>query len=153
MDVEKWDRRFLAHAEFVSQWSRDPSTKVGAVITREKVIVSSGYNGFPRSMPDRVESYVNRDEKLSRIIHGEVNALIFSQQSVEGCTLTTFPFSPCDRCSVILLQAGIKRFVFPALPADKVERWGKSMETAKQYITECGATWTEYQPVVQGVQG
>ena len=50
---EKWDRRFLALAEHVADWSKDPSTKTGAVIVRpDRTIASMGYNGFPRGMAD-----------------------------------------------------------------------------------------------------
>jgi dCMP deaminase len=146
--AEKWDRRFLQMAQLISTYSKDPSTKVGAVIVAGKVLVSAGYNGLPASMPDKAEYYDNREEKYSRILHGECNALLFAGRSVKGMTCVTWPFSPCDRCCVLLLQAGISRFVFPQLPADKAERWGDSMAKAKGYIEECGAWWTEYPPVV-----
>jgi len=47
LDQEKWDNRFLDLCEHVSEWSKDPSTKVGAVITEGIHIVSIGYNGLP----------------------------------------------------------------------------------------------------------
>jgi len=140
---DKWDRRFVQLAQFISEWSKDPSTRVGAVITRDRRIVSTGYNGFPQGMSDDAALYANREEKYSRVIHGETNALIFANQSLEGATLHTWPFAPCDRCAVQMLQAGIRRFVFPKLSADKVERWGASMERSKLFFKECGATWVE----------
>ena len=133
----KWDRRFLGLANHISAWSRDPSTKVGAVITKNKKIISVGFNGFPQRMPDFKEHYDNREEKYSRVVHGEVNALLFAGQSVEGCTLYTTPFMPCDRCFVTMVQAGIIRFVFPKATEDQITRWGPAFEKVRRYASEC----------------
>src|SRR5438067_13784295 len=103
MISEKWDIRFLRLAELVSSWSLDPSTKVGAVIALEKRLVSIGFNGFPSGMDDDPNLYLNREEKISRIIHGEINALLFAK-NVLNCTLYTFPMPPCERCCVQFLQ-------------------------------------------------
>jgi dCMP deaminase len=76
-----WDQRFLSMAKFVSEWSKDPSTKVGAVVvTEENVVVSIGYNGFAQAMPDVQSYYAKREEKYSRIIHSETNAIVLSSQ-------------------------------------------------------------------------
>ena len=47
-----WDKRFLDLAEYISSWSKDTSSKVGAVIVHNKRIVSTGYNGFPEGYDD-----------------------------------------------------------------------------------------------------
>ncbi len=142
--TEKWDRRMLGLARVIASFSKDPSTQVGAVIaTVRKEILSMGFNGFPRGMEDKPEWYSNREEKYSRIIHGEINALIFARQSVEGCTLYTYPFAPCDRCCVQMLQAGIAHFVFPTLSESARERWESAIDKAKEYMGDCHITWTE----------
>lgn len=134
----KWDWRFLALAEHVSRWSRDPSTKVGAVIADDqKRVVSLGFNGFPQGMGDHPERYENREVKYSRVVHAEINALIFARGVPAGATLYTFPLMPCDRCVVQLLQAGIRRFVAPQASLDHVERWGAAFERTREYIREC----------------
>ena len=144
MNQKKWDRRFLSLAEFISQWSKDPSTKVGAVIVEAgKRIVSLGFNGFAQSMPDRLEFYLEREEKYSRIVHGEINALIFARRSVEGMTLYTYPFMPCDRCAVQMIQAGIKRVVAPMATEEQLKRWGRSFEKTRQYFSESGVELLE----------
>jgi dCMP deaminase len=141
---EKWDKRFLELAAHVSQWSRDPSTKVGAVIARpDHTIVSLGFNGFPRGMNDDPELYNNRDEKYSRIIHGEVNCLIHAYQRVDGYSLYTYPLGCCDRCAVQLAQAGIKRFIFPKTPSDLLVRWGSITEKTKKYLDEMKLEYIE----------
>jgi dCMP deaminase len=142
---EKWDRRFLEMAKLVSTWSKDPSTKTGAVIVRpDKTIVSVGFNGFPKAMRDNLDWYANREEKYSRIVHCEVNAVLHSFESLKGYMLYTYPFASCDRCVVQMLQAGIDRFVFPVPTADAISRWGDAFDKTKKYIVQCGASYQEY---------
>jgi dCMP deaminase len=140
---DKWDLRFLEVARLVSTWSKDPSTQTGSVIVRDRKILSVGYNGFPKTMNDSAELYANREEKYSRIVHCEINALIQAEVSVKGATLYTWPFCSCDRCAVQMIQAGITRFVFPETAPDKVERWGKAFDRSKTYFKECGVAFTE----------
>lgn len=134
-----WDLRMLNFAKVVSEWSKDPSTKVGAVIVKGKNrVVSTGYNGFPTGMEDNSDNLNNREEKYSRIVHGEINALLFAERSVDGCTLYTYPFLPCDRCFVQMAQAGIKRVVAPSATPDQLTRWGAAFEKVKRYGIEMG---------------
>lgn len=142
---EKWDRRFLEMASLVASWSNDPSTQTGAVVVgADKRVISVGFNGFPAGMPDDYQLYANREEKYSRILHCEVNALLFARGDLpEGTTLYTFPFMSCDRCVVQMLQAGIRRFVAPAATAEQLTRWGAAFERTKKYIAECGGTLIE----------
>ena len=141
----KWDIRFLQLAKLVSTWSKIPSTQVGACIVRpDKSVCAVGFNGFAKSMNDDASLYSNRETKYSRIIHGEINALLFAREPVQGYTLYTWPFLPCDRCCVQMLQAGIIRFVAPALEGDAVKRWQESLDRTKSYISEANAEWIEY---------
>src|SRR5690242_18395881 len=103
--VEKWDRRFLDLAKFVAQWSKDPSTKTGAVITRGREVVSVGYNGFPRDVEDAPERYNDRELKYKLIVHCERNALLFAKQDLSGCTLYTYPFMSCTPCAGMVIQS------------------------------------------------
>jgi dCMP deaminase len=145
VSLTKWDQRFLSLAKEISKWSKDPSTQCGAVITEnDHRIVSTGFNGFPSLMEDRQEWLSDRQEKYSRIIHAEVNALIFAGRRLpEGSVLYTHPFLSCDRCVVQMLQAGIRRFVAPKPTADQLVRWGAAFERTRKYILECGGTFLE----------
>lgn len=137
--ASKWDIRYLQFAHHVSTWSKDPSTQTGAVIVKpNKTVLSVGFNGFPQNMSDSPLLYDNREEKYSRIVHCEVNALILAEGSARGCTLYTWPFASCDRCCVQMLQAGIARFVYPSIPAHLVERWGTLLDKTKKYLAEAG---------------
>jgi len=138
MSGRKWDLQFLDMAKLVSSWSKDPSTRTGAVITRpDRTVVSVGFNGFPMSMPDDPAFLGDREEKYSRVIHCEINALLFSREPLNGYSLYTYPFLSCERCAVTMIQAGIKRLVAPVAAPDKLERWGKSFEKTRRYCGEC----------------
>lgn len=140
----KWHLRFLELAKLVASWSKDPSTQVGAVIVNPSLhIVSIGFNGLPQTMIDRPEYLNDRDEKYSRIIHGEMNALLFANQPVAGCTLYTYPCLSCDRCAVHMIQAGIRTFVAPRPTDDMLARWADSLERTRKYVRECGGTLIE----------
>jgi len=139
---QQWDHRLLDMAQLVSTWSRDPSTKVGAVIvTPENVVVSVGYNGFAQAMPDLSKHYANREVKYSRIVHSETNAIVLARKDVRGHTLyVTLP--PCDRCAVTIIQSGIVRVVCPEVVGDDAfERWKEAFDKAGQYFAESGVAF------------
>jgi dCMP deaminase len=139
----KWDRRFLELAETVAGWSKDPSTKTGAVIVRpDKTVVSLGYNGFPRRIKDDKKLYENREAKYKRVVHCEMNALISSRERIEGYTLYTWPFFSCARCVVHFIQAGIDRCVAPKIPEELKERWEKELELAVALCKEANVEVT-----------
>lgn len=90
-----WDRFYLRGAEWISSASKDPSTKVGAVIVRpDRTVASVGYNGFPRKIADTPERLNDRDTKYELIVHGEMNAMAWAREPVDGYTLYTWPFLP-----------------------------------------------------------
>ena len=127
---------YLDIAESIAQKSKNPSTKVGAlIVTINGEAVSWGYNGFPKSMPDKLEWLENRVEKYERVIHAEHNAILFAKQSLEDCTLYTYPFMPCHKCALIILQVGIRKVVAPAyIP----ERWQEAMVRSRGYMEDNG---------------
>ncbi len=137
--MNKWDKRFLEMAKLVSTWSKDPSTPTGAVIVRpDRSIASTGFNGFPRNMPDLEEKYEDRENKYNRIIHCEMNAALFSHDhTMQGYTLYTWPFLSCHRCFVHMVQIGITRFVCPIPNADILSRWSDSISMVYTYAKEC----------------
>lgn len=96
-------------------------------------------------MEDKSEWYDNREEKYTRIVHGEINALIFAGRPVDGCILYTYPFMPCAHCATIMIQAGITRFVAPIPTDDQLDRWADHFARTKKYATECGIEVVEYE--------
>ena len=140
-----WDLFYLEVAKTVSLKSKDPSTKVGAVLARKnRSLISVGFNGFPQAMPDKSDFYLDRKEKYSRIIHAEMNALIYSEnKNLKESTLYTWPFSACDRCFVVMVQAGVERFVAPKPPELLQEVWTNSFLKVKEYANECNVELVE----------
>ena len=97
----------------VANWSKDPSTKCGAVITHpDHRVVSVGFNGFPKGTSDDIELYNNRDEKYRRVVHSEKNAILFAKGiDLNDCIMYIVPMPPCSQCAGMIIQSGIKRVV------------------------------------------
>ena len=131
---KNWDQRFLQLAAMVASWSKDPSTKVGAVIVRpNRTVASVGFNGFPRGMSDSPTLLNNREAKLSRTIHAELNAILNAEGPVRGFTLYC-THDPCDRCAVSIIQAGVVKVVSGPAPP----HWHGSCYQADEYFCEAG---------------
>lgn len=129
-----WTRRFIDLAHHVSKWSKDPSTKVGAVIVDGKRIVSVGFNGPPAVTMDKPMS---REEKLLRTVHAEENAVLFSARNIKGCTIyVTHP--PCAHCTAILIQSGISRIYFDYPSPEFMTRWADHINTSNAMCSEAG---------------
>lgn len=136
--LTSWDIKHLNKAEFVSRNSKDPSTKVGAVITTmSNRPVSEGYNGLPQRVADTQERLNNRELKYKMIIHGELNALIFAQRDVTNCKLYTYPFMPCSVCAGIMIQAGISDVI---APYSDNPRWADMFQLSLEMFHEAGVT-------------
>lgn len=113
-DLMKWDLRFLGLAKYISAWSKDPSTQIGAVIVdQRRRVVSVGYNGLAQGVEDIVERLENREIKYKMFLHAERNAIIFAGHKLDNCTIYTYPFMPCAACAAMVIQSGITRVVAP----------------------------------------
>ena len=144
--VKKWDKRFLSLAREISKWSKDPSTKVGAVITDDKQrIISLGYNGFPRQVNDTTERLNNREDKYQYTVHAEMNAMLFAQRDLTDARLYTWPFSPCANCTGAIIQSGIRTIISLIPTSEFNERWGQSFEIAKMMFEESHKTLFLYE--------
>ena len=134
-----WNHRFLQMTDMIAGWSKDPSRGVGAVIvTPEKQILSTGFNGLPRGyqdLPERLE----RPAKYDIIVHAEMNAIIQCARygvSPIGCCLFS-SFSPCVNCAIAIVQSGIQQVVsYEPIPGD--EHWNQSIDKALDIFEETG---------------
>lgn len=141
--VNKWHHRFLGLAWYTSQWSKDPSTKVGAVIVRpDKTICSLGYNGFPRGIEDTPSRYEDRNIKYSLVVHAELNAILNAKEDMKGYSLYIWPFGSCERCAVHVIQSGIKYVYYPK-EESLHERFKKSHALANNLYRQAGLIVTE----------
>jgi dCMP deaminase len=140
----KWDTRFLGLAAYISAWSKDPSSQVGAVITDGNRIVSLGYNGFAAGVEDHPDRLADRDRKLNLTIHAEENAMIFAKRDLSGCTVfVTHP--PCPRCASKLIQEEVGRVVFIVPSDDFLSRWGDDIELSLEMYGEAGIKVSSYE--------
>lgn len=144
MSQAAWDEYLLAGAAWASTKSKDPSTKVGALIARpDHSVASTGFNGFPRGIKDTPERLNDRPTKYSLILHAESNALDTAREDLTGYTLYC-TFMPCDRCFVRVIQAGIKRVVFPKPTPDQLTRWGDAFNLVLQLAEEANIEMMEF---------
>tara|TARA_B110000014_G_C19758257_1_gene394922 strand:- start:161 stop:595 length:435 start_codon:yes stop_codon:yes gene_type:complete len=138
--MANWNERFLNLAIHISQWSKDPSTKVGCVVVGpDHEIRSTGFNGLPRGIEDNDERLNNREIKYPMICHAEENAIMHAARigiSLKECTAyVTWP--PCTRCARSLIQAGILTVIYPK-NTEIPERWASDFELSMNMFKEAG---------------
>lgn len=149
--MDKWDRRFLEMAELVATWSScfQENRQVGAVIVKDKRIMTTGYNGAPSG----IVSCKTRGECLRRkmnvasgtqlelcyAVHAEQNAIAQAAKlgvSVEGATLYC-THQPCVICCKMIINSGIKRVVY---------RYGYPDEFSIKLFAEAGISVEQLDP-------
>ena len=134
-----WWPRYLGIAREVSTWSKDPSTKVGAIAVGNKgQILAQGYNGYPRGMDD--SDYSDREEKYKKIVHAEMNCIYnasWNGVSLDGADLFVYGLPVCHECAKAVIQVGILRVICPYNP-DWPKKWQESFDLTKQFFEEAG---------------
>jgi len=136
-----WQDYFMDLAEVVAFKSKDPSTKVGCVLVGlHNNILSTGYNGFARGVDDSEARYLNRDLKLSMIVHAEANAVAAAARVGANLYASTAVITkpPCPQCAALLIQAGVCRIVCPE--NDPESCWFHSNKLALDMFRE--SRWT-----------
>ena len=139
--TNKWDRRFLALAQHIATWSKDPSRKIGAVAVGEhRNILATGYNGFPARIIDTEERLNNRDLKYDLVVHAEMNCIYNAGKegvSLRRATMYVWGLPVCHECAKGIIQAGFYRVVI----ADENytdEKWINSFEKTQKLFREAG---------------
>ncbi|MDP5061928.1 MAG: dCMP deaminase family protein [Maribacter sp.] len=108
----KYDRAYLRMAKEWGMLSSCKRKQVGAIIVKDRMIISDGYNGTPTGF----ENYCEDEDGYTKwyVLHAEANAILKvagSTQSCQGATLY-ITLSPCRECSKLIHQSGIKRVVY-----------------------------------------
>lgn len=139
----KWDTRFMKLAREIASWSKDPSSKIGAVIVNDdRRILATGYNGFPKGIEDTEERLNDREQKYPRIMHAEMNALmhaLHSGVSVKDATIYVYGLPVCPECTKSIISAGIKRIVISPDPYVYITPWTEKWKNVSyQMIQEVG---------------
>jgi len=146
-----WPQYFMTIAYVVAMKSKDPSTKLGAIIVGEdNEIRSTGYNGIPRGIEDKEVLYTDKSYKYLIENHAEENAILNAARigvSVKNCTMYV-PWFPCVNCARLIIQAGISSIVyhrqFPGNSAECFDHWKKSMKLSRDIITNSSVRLEEY---------
>lgn len=136
----KWQARFYRLAQLVGSWSKDPSTRNGAVIVdAERRVVSLGYNGFPRGVGDDAQRYDDRKEKYGLIVHAEANAILNARLPLQGTALIATMF-PCSNCTKMIVQSGVAAVYAPAprSPTHPDDTWAVDARHSKLMLEEAG---------------
>jgi len=141
---KKWDTRFINIAKEVSTWSKDPRTKVGAVVVKDKRIISTGYNGLPCSLSDIPERLQDRETKLRLTVHAEMNALM-QVGGVQGTTIYVYGLPPCNNCIKHILSSGVVRVVWASVDSDTHSpEWFEGLPEIHSLMSEAGVVMEEF---------
>jgi len=154
--MNNWDQYFLDMCLFVANKSKDPSTKVGAVIVGpDNEVRGTGYNGFPRGIHDTEARLKDRDTKIKLVVHAEMNAVLAAARvgiPLLGSTMYIWAFDaktkqtwggpPCTRCAVEMIQAGIAEVRVP-VPKGIPERWQADLDYSRGILLEAGVKYHE----------
>jgi dCMP deaminase len=135
--MDRWDKYFMRQAREASLMSKDPSTKIGAVLVKDRNIKGTGFNGFPRGVSDDAR-LLHQSTKYPLIIHAEMNALIDAGHDARGSTLYMYGIAatPCVNCTKHLIQAGVVKVYVAGKPLP--ERWAEEVGHASCILEEVG---------------
>lgn len=108
----RYDKAYLRMANTWSELSHCTRKKVGAIIVKDDMIISDGYNGTPSGFDNCCENEGN--ETHWYVLHAEANAILKVAKSTHNCAGATLylTLSPCKECSKLVIQSGISRVVF-----------------------------------------
>ena len=139
----KWDKRYLDIAKGISLWSKDPSSKIGAVAIGEKgQVLATGFNGFPRGIADTDQRLNDRETKYQYVVHAEMNAIYnatYNGVALDGATLYVYGLPICSECAKGIIQVGIKRVVMPDM--EYPVKWVNSFSHSAAMFREAGVEY------------
>ena|ERR1017187_6944669 len=139
-EIMSWDEFFFRHVYLAALKSRDPRTKIGAVLVKDGIIISEGMNGFPRKVLDLPERYADQETKYKFICHAENNAILNACRhgiSTMGSICYTNSI-PCCECAKSLIQSGVLEIVVHKQWPEMHEKWQESIKISKIMFKESG---------------
>ena len=146
-----WTDYFYNIAQQVKEKSKDERTKVGAVIVgKDKEIVSTGYNSFPRGIDDWKPERQQRPEKYYWFEHAERNAIYNAARigvSTKGCTMYLTCGMVCADCARAIINAGIVRIFLKRGGGAKSDKWIESAARSEMMFEEAGVSVQYYDDV------
>lgn len=146
-----FDVTCMKQVYLAAERSKDPRTKIGAVLVKDKNIIGTGYNGFARKVSDSPERYADRELKYKFVVHAEANSVLTCARlgiSTMGSILYTNG-TPCNECMKSIIQGGIVEVVihkqWPEMDSDK---WREATKISNVMLAETGITIRELDSVL-----
>ena len=139
----EWTDYFLQIAEVVKLKSKDQSTQIGAVIVgKDREILSTGYNSFPRGLDDNLPERQERPVKYFYFEHAERNAIYNAARvgiPLDGSIIYLTSGLPCSDCGRAIINSGIKIvYCKRECTTKNKEKWVESQEISHKMLLECG---------------
>jgi len=126
----------------VSTWSKDPSTKVGAVLVGSNgQVLSQGYNGFPRGLDDDLSLYRVKEFKYQHIVHAEENCVynaVYNNTPIKDSKIYITGLPICHNCAKVIIQCGISEVIIDTLPN---KNWTDSAIIAAKMLRDCSVEY------------
>ncbi len=148
-----WDEYFIRKVYFVAGKSKDPSTKIGAVLVKNHTALTDSWNGFARNVKDLKKRYNDRQVKYLYICHAELNAIINCGRNGTS-TIDSILYSqsiPCENCGKYIIQAGIREIVYHK-QWSMSDRWKNFSDISLNMFKEAGIKIRVFDKVL-GIQG
>ena len=151
----RWVEYFRTLAHTVKLKSKDENTQIGAIIVgKDKEIVSTGYNSFPRGLQDNIKGRQERPEKYFWFEHAERNAIYNAARigvSTKGCTMYLSCGIPCSDCSRGIINSGITRIFCEKGDVTKGKHWEENYERSWSMLEEAGVNVQFYDDEFYGI--
>ena len=149
-DYISWDEYFMGVALLAAMRSKDPNTQVGAcIVNKDNVILSTGYNGFPKGCSDDEFPWEREGEetKYPYVVHAELNAILNSGgKDLRGASIYVALF-PCNECAKAIIQSGIGEVVYLS---DKYANTDATL-ASKRMLTTAGVKLRCLKPAISSI--
>ena len=141
----KWRNRYLLLAKHFSTWSKDPSTQVGATAVSDNgLILSEGWNGFPRGIRDTPGRLGDRQTKYDYMVHAEKNLIYNATRngiSLLNSNLYVYGLPVCSECAKGVIQVGIKSVYILTDSMNVRDTWVESWKKTTDMFDEVGISY------------
>jgi len=137
-----FDTMFIKMLDIIKMRTRDPRTKVAAILVSEdKRKIHIGWNCMPSKLPETAERWDNRREKHLRVIHAEESAILNAKEDLHGwsCYLS---MPPCPSCSRLLIHAGIAHIIYLEEHENNTEF---NYDLSREMLAEAGVIIKKYE--------
>lgn len=126
----------------VSSWSKDPSKKIGCIAVKDRRIIATGFNGFPKGIEDLPDRLNNRELKYKYVVHAEMNCIYNASHygiSLKDTTMYVYGLPTCSECAKGIIQAGVTRVVYQAKEIPK--QWEESNMLTIDLLSEANISY------------